>query len=490
MNTPLRPRIARRSLPWAALIIFVLASSASLPVARGALDPAPDGGYPGYNTAEGDGALFNLANGASSNTAVGFSALYSNGGDNNTAVGWQALTSNTTGSDNTALGSAAGDSIKAGSQNTAIGSSALFGAINASSSYNTAIGFQSLYSVSTGYGNVANGWQALYSNRTGIYNTATGAEALYSNDANANNVTDFNTATGGRALYTNLSGTSNTATGYLALYYNKSGSYNTAEGISALSNNTTGSNNVAIGRDAGANLTTGSNDIVIGASVSGVAGESNTTRIGKPNQAKTLIGGIYGKTVASGSALSVFIDNTGKLGTVKSSARFKDEIRPMDNTSESILKLEPVSFRYKKELDPDGVTQFGLIAEQVEKIDPKLVVRDEDGKVSTVRYEAVNAMLLNEFLKEHHKMEQQAAAIAQLQKQVEALSAGLQKVNAKVEMTSKPELQLTANEQTRTFVATRLAPGRGYREANKDGAFSPLFARCNTGAPLDENQGN
>src|SRR5438552_12153967 len=355
MNTPLKPRIARRSLPCAALIIFLLASSASLPAARGALDPAPDGGYPGYNTAEGDGALFNLGSGASSNTAVGFSALYSNGGDNNTAVGWQALTSNTTGSDNTALGSAAGDSIKAGSQNTAIGSSALFGAINATASYNTAIGFQSLYSVSTGYGNVANGWQALYSNRTGIYNTATGAAAPYSNDANANNVTDFNTATGGRALYTNLSGTSNTATGYLALYYNKSGSYNTAEGISALSNNTTGSNNVAIGRDAGANLTTGSNDIVIGASVSGVAGESNTTRIGKPNQAKTLIGGIYGKTVASGSALSVFIDNTGKLGTVKSSARFKDEIRPMDNTSESILKLEPVSFRYKKELDPDGV---------------------------------------------------------------------------------------------------------------------------------------
>src|SRR5436305_2418326 len=367
MNTPLKTSVARPCLPCA-LIIVVLASSPFLP-ARAVLDPAPDGGYPGYNTAEGDGALFNLANGASSNTAVGFSALYSNGGDNNTAVGWQALTSNTTGSDNTAVGSAAGDSIKAGSQNTAIGSSALFGAINASASYNTAIGFQSLYSVSTGYGNVANGWQALYSNRTGIYNTATGAEALYSNDANANNVTDFNTATGGRALYTNVSGTSNTGTGYLALYYNRSGSYNTAEGISALSNNTTGSNNVAIGRDAGANLTTGSNNIVIGANVLGKTGDANKITIGKQGtQTATYIAGISGKTVASASAAAVFVDNTGKLGTVKSSARFKDDIKPMDKASEAILKLEPVTFRYKKELDPDGVTQFGLIAEQVEKV--------------------------------------------------------------------------------------------------------------------------
>src|SRR5437762_6193820 len=372
MNTPLKTSVARPCLPCA-LIIVVLASSPFLP-ARAVLDPAPDGGYPGYNTAEGVGALFNLANGASSNTAVGFSALYSNGGDNNTAVGWQALTSNTTGSDNTAVGSAAGDSIKAGSQNTAIGSSALFGAINASASYNTAIGFQSLYSVSTGYGNVANGWQALYSNRTGIYNTATGAEALYSNDANANNVTDFNTATGGRALYTNLSGTSNTATGYLALYYNKSGSYNTAEGISALSNNTTGSNNVAIGRDAGANLTTGANNIVIGASVLGKAGEANTTRIGNTTQKKAFIGGIYNiaEPVASGIK-PVYINSNGQLGTTPpaSSARFKEAIEPMNQTSEAILGLKPVTFHYKA--DDTGTPQFGLIAEEVAKANPDLV---------------------------------------------------------------------------------------------------------------------
>src|SRR5438105_14211113 len=258
MNTPLKPRIARRSLPCA-LIMAVLAWSEFLPAARAALDPPPDGGYPGNNTAEGERALLNLGGGASANTGVGFATLYNNSGNSNTAVGCQALTSNTNGTDNTAVGSTAGAYIN-GTENTAIGSNALLGGtINAGASYNTAIGFQSLYSITTGYGNVANGWNALHSNRTGIYNTATGAEALYNNDPNGNNVTDFNTATGGRALYTNVRGTSNTGTGYLALYYNRSGSYNTAEGISALSNNTTGSNNVAIGRDAGANLTTGSN---------------------------------------------------------------------------------------------------------------------------------------------------------------------------------------------------------------------------------------
>src|SRR5437870_13710311 len=130
--------------------------------------------------------------------------------------------------------------------------------------------------------------------------------------------------------------------------------------------------------------------------------------------------------VASTSGVAVKIDSAGKLGTVLSSARYKKAIKPMDKASGAILALEPVTFRYKNDLDPDGFPQFGLIAEQVEKVDPNLVVRDEDGKVMTVRYDAVNAMLLNEFLKEHHKVEQQAAAIAQLQKQVEAVSAVLQ----------------------------------------------------------------
>src|SRR5206468_2533723 len=434
MNTPLKPRIARRSLPCAALIILVFTPSALLPDARGALDPAPDGGYPGYNTAEGDGALFNLANGASSNTAVGFSALYSNGGDNNTAVGWQALTSNTTGSDNTALGSAAGDSIKAGSQNTAIGSSALFGAINASASYNTAIGFQSLYSVTTAYGNVATGWQALYSNKVGVHNSATGAEALYTNTA------DFNTATGSRSLYTNSTGTSNTASGYATLYNNTIGSYNTAVGTGALTYNTSGSNNVAIGSNAGVNLTTGSNNIIIGANVKGAAADASVTRIGNTSQKKTFIGGIYNKTVASG--VGVIVNSSGQLGTIQSSARYKDDIKPMDKASEAILALKPVTFRYKEELDPDKIPQFGLVAEEVEKVNPNLVVRDEDGKLNTVRYEAVNAMLLNEFLKAHRKVQEQEASISQLkavvstqqatalqqQQQIETLTAAVRNV--------------------------------------------------------------
>src|SRR5207248_4965653 len=147
----------------------------------------------------------------------------------------------------------------------------------------------------------------------------------------------------------------------------------------------------------------------------GIAGEANTIRIGKSTQTATYITGIYSKGVASATGVPVKIDSTGKLGTVLSSARYKDNIKPMDKASEAILRLEPVTFRYKQELDPDGVAQFGLIAEQVEKIDSDLVVRDEDGKVSTVRYEAVNAMLLNEFLKEHRTVQELKATIARQQ---------------------------------------------------------------------------
>ena len=434
MNTPLKPRIARRSLPCAALIILVLTPSALLPEARGALDPAPDGGYPGNNTAEGDGALFNLGSGASSNTALGFFALRDNSADSadsNTAVGSQALSSNTAGSDNTAVGSVAGLYIK-GSQNTAIGSSALFGAINASASYNTAIGFQSLYSVTTAYGNVATGWQALYSNKVGAHNSATGAEALYTNTA------DFNTATGSRSLYTNSTGTSNTASGYATLYNNTIGSYNTALGTGALTYNSSGSKNVAIGSNAGANLTTGGNNIIIGANVKGAAADASVTRIGNTSQKKTFIGGIYNKTVASG--VGVILNSNGQIGTVQSSARYKDDIKPMDKASEAILALKPVTFRYKEELDPEKIPQFGLIAEEVEKVDPDLVVHDDDGKISTVRYEAVNAMLLNEFLKEHRKVEDQQAtiselksAMAQQQQEIKALVTSLKEHAATIQ---------------------------------------------------------
>ena len=135
-----------------------------------------------------------------------------------------------------------------------------------------------------------------------------------------------------------------------------------------------------------------------------MAAESGRIRLGtKGKQTSTYIAGISGVAVAGG--VGVIVDSNGHLGTVVSSARFKDEIQPMDKASEAILALKPVTFRYKHELDPDGIPQFGLVAEQVEKVNPDLVARDEQGKPYTVRYEAVNAMLLNEFLKAHRKVE-------------------------------------------------------------------------------------
>jgi hypothetical protein len=290
-------------------------------------------------------------------------------------------------------------------------------------------------------------------NTTGGSNTANGAFALQSNTTASDN-----TANGVSALQGNTTGTSNTANGFDALLKNTTGSHNMADGAFALQNNTSGGGNIALGNSAGVNLTTGNNNIDIGNP--GSAGESSHIHIGTVGtQTATYIAGIHGVTVAS--AVGVVIDVNGHLGTPTSSARFKEAIKPMDKASEAILALQPVTFRYKHELDHDGIPQFGLVAEQVEKVNPDLVVRDADGKVNTVRYEAVNAMLLNEFLKEHRKVEQQATTIAQQrkdfkstitkleatiareEKQIEALTAGLQKVSAQVEMSrSAPQMAL------------------------------------------------
>ena len=258
----------------------------------------------------------------------------------------------------------------------------------------------------------------------------------------------LNTASGVHALVSNTTGYNNTADGAGAAFNNTTGQDNIAHGYLALANNNSGSNNIALGSNAGINLTTGSNNIDIGAP--GVAAEANTIRIGKSGtQNKTFIAGIRGVIVASG--VGVIVGTTGQLGTVLSSARYKEQIKPMDKASEAILQLEPVTFRYKADLDPDGIPQFGLIAEEVEKVNPDLVVRDEDGKLTTVRYEAVNAMLLNEFLKEHRKNQEQEATIAQQQKEIEALKAGLkehasqfQKVSAQLEL-SKPASKTVLN---------------------------------------------
>src|SRR5262249_30449366 len=243
------------------------------------------------------------------------------------------------------------------------------------------------------------------------------------------------------ALINNTSGSSNTADGTNALFSNMTGNSNTACGDLALQNNKSGDNNIAVGLQAGMNLTTGNNNIDIGAP--GVTGEANKIRIGKVGtQNGTFIAGIHGVTIASG--LQGIVDTSGHLGTVGSSARFKNDIKPMDKTSEAILALKPVTFHYKKDLDPDGIPQFGLVAEQVEKVDPDLVARDDQGKVYSVRYEAVNAMLLNEFLKEHHKVEEQGAIIAKQQKQIESLITGLQKVSAQLDA-KKGASRLVAN---------------------------------------------
>jgi hypothetical protein len=331
-----------------------------------------------------------------------------------------------------------------GTSNTAIGASALTS--NTDGSFNTATGFEALSSNTNGLWNTANGYQALDFNTTGSKNTALGRGALY-NNTTANG----NTAIGYLSLNNNTTGPFNTANGNHSLYKNTIGVGNTAIGQSALFNNTTGFDNIAVGFNAGANLTAGGLNIYIGNP--GVASEGNTIRIGTSGKQTTFtyIAGISGAAVAGG--VGVLIDTDGHLGTAVSSERFKENVKPMDKASEAVLALKPVTFRYKHDLDPAGIPQFGLVAEDVEKVNPDLVARDEQGKPYTVRYEAVNAMLLNEFLKEHRKVEALEKAMAEQQKENAAMramlkeqAAQIQKVNAQLEM-STSVLQPVVNNQ-------------------------------------------
>jgi hypothetical protein len=442
--------IQRKMILGLVLACIVFSSSAR------AVSPAPDGGYPGANTAEGDNALFSLTSGSYNtaigsnaltqtttgyyNTGVGAQALFSNiGGYYNTATGLQALYSNTSGNYNSAYGVSGLTNNTTGNYNTAIGYNAMVR--NTSGLYNTATGAQALFGNTTGNSNTAIGLQALYGNTTGNNNTAIGVSPLSSN---TNGIS--NTAVGSYALYSNTTGFYNTAMGY-ALGSNSTGYDNTGIGDDALYGNTTGAANTALGAGAGLSLTTGNYNINIGYAVSGPAGEANTTRIGDSNQTKTFISGISGVTATSGVA--VYVNSSGQLGTLTSSARFKEEIKPMDQASEAILGLTPVTFRYKHDIDPDGIPQFGLVAEEVAKVNPDLVAKDAEGKVYTVRYEAVNAMLLNEFLKEHRKVQELEIRLQKQeersQKEIKALGATLtsqiQQVSARVEKrTQSPRL--------------------------------------------------
>ena len=239
-------------------------------------------------------------------------------------------------------------------------------------------------------------------------NTAEGTDAL-----RKQSIGEDNTALGFSALTETTNGNFNTAVGSSALRNNRVGNRNTATGAwalsSAVSRSDTGNDNIALGYRAGQNLTIGNNNIDIGNQ--GVAGESGTIRIGSSNQTQTFIAGISG-AVVTGAAVNV--NAAGQLGTAPSSKRFKEDIKPIDKTSEALFALTPVAFRYKREIDPTGRSHFGLVAEDVEKVNPDLVVRDKEGKPYTVRYDQVNAMLLNEFLKEHRKVEEQEASITQL----------------------------------------------------------------------------
>jgi hypothetical protein len=324
--------------------------------------------------------------------------------------------------------------------------------------WNTGTGFEALNHLTAGNQNTATGIRALFSDTSGGFNTATGVYSLY-----FNTIGFFNSATGAYSLTNNSDGNYNTANGYSALYFNAEGDANTATGFAALYHNNTGFFNTAVGYSAGTNQTSGSNNIYIGDA--GLAGESNVIAIGAfassgTPYAFTYIGGIYDSLVDD---RPVYVRSDGALGTLVSSRRYKEEIKPMGKASEALFALKPVTFRYKQETDPSHKLSFGLIAEDVAEISADLVSRDKEGKPQTVRYEAVNAMLLNEFLKEHRKVEEQEAtishlktefqtAVVQQQKEIQALTAQLkehaaqiQKVSAQLQVSKSAE-QMAGND--------------------------------------------
>jgi hypothetical protein len=375
---PLKHSVNRAYRPLTLMLPLVLACFALSPQARATCQEGCD--TVNFNTFLGDGALISNTSGFD-NTAVGYQALYGNiNGLQNTASGVYSLTANTSGGGNTAQGAFA------------------------------------LQANTTGNDNTADGSGTLVSNTTGIWNTAVGSDALSSNTTG-----DLNTALGFQALQLNTTGGGNVAVGG-ALKSNTTGGANVAVGGNALASNTTGFYNIALGVNAGVFLTTGNNNIAI--ANYGMGGQSRTIWIGTNGTHRTVfMAGISGATVPTG--VPVIVDTTGHLGTTTSSARFKEAIKPMAKASETLYSLEPVTFRYKKELDPENILQFGLVAEDVEKVNPDLVARDEQGKPYTVRYEAVNAMLLNEFLKAHQKIEVQESEIAELKSALNEMNVRL-----------------------------------------------------------------
>ena len=400
--------------------------------------PPPDGGYPNFTTAEGQNALFSLTSGAA-NTAIGWSSLFGNtNGSFNTALGAGTLLSNGSGNSNTAIGTATLLFNTTGSGNSAFGVGALE---NNTASENTAVGSNALSSNTTGGTvetvlstdlgpNTAVGAQALHSNTTASANTALGFQALGSvttgfDTGSGDTHIGASTAVGFQALAnaTDNGVLANSAFGYQALLANTTGVRNTAIGTLALANSTSGNDNIAIGSSAGSAVTTAGSVICIGTG-------------GQNINASCFIGHIYGnpQPIVGIDPDSVTVTSAGRLGRGNvSSRRYKHDIQPMDKASEAIYALKPVSFRYHKEYDATQTLSFGLIAEEVSEVYPDLVGRNPEGQPESVRYEQINAMLLNEFLKEHRKNEKQASTIARLEQRIEALTAGLQKVSAQLD---------------------------------------------------------
>lgn len=431
-------------------LILIAIGYVSLCQTGQAVVPPPDGGYPNFNTAEGTNALKNLTTGAGNtavgwyslftdtsagfNTAVGAGTLLFNNADSNTAVGTAALLLNTDGEHNTAIGTSALSNNTIGYSNTAIGSAALFS--NTEGRFNTAIGETALVDNTTGQLNTAIAAGALNRNTTGENNTAVGYAALLGNTTG-----DTNTAVGSFALNSNDTGIANSALGANALAINTNGFFNTAMGDAALSQNT-GTLNTAVGYHAGINNTGGSVNIYLG-NEGGGPNESNYMRLGRTGDGPTLftyIAGIFGTNV---TGAAVYIDSEGQLGTVNSSRRFKHDIKPMDKASESILSLNPVTFQYNS--DTKASPQFGLIAEEVAEVNPNLVVRDNNGDLVSVRYEQVNAMLLNEFLKEHRKVQKLETALEAVTARLKEHEVELQRISARVEI-RKAARRVTSRE--------------------------------------------
>ena len=305
--------------------------------------------------------------------------------------------------------------------------------------FNMGLGLSALNTAGTGTGNTAVGPNAMQNNTSGISNTALGYAALTANSTGSGNTAlgnhalqtttsgSLNTATGGGALYNNFGG-SNTANGQGSLLFNTSGSFNTAAGQNALKNNTTGSSNTVLGYQAGANLVTGSSNIMIGNQ--GTAGDGGTIRMGDV-QTKTFVAGIRGITTANNDAIPVMIDSAGQLGTVSSSRRFNDDIQDRGEASHDLLRLRPVTFRYKKAFS-DGTKpiQYGLIAEEVAEVYPDLVARSADGQVETVKYQVLDSMLLNEVQRQQAEISSQKGQIRGLEQQNQHLQRRLARLEA------------------------------------------------------------